>query len=167
MATNVHIARAESLDQIDEVRRLFREYERFLDVDLCFQSFEEELAALPGKYAPPDGALLIAADERRSAGCVALRKLEDGVCEMKRLFVRPQYRGRGLGRLLAERIVSEATALGYKVMRLDTLDKLKEAMALYESLGFKRRDPYYDNPLPGVEYWELDLGRQRHRQRVV
>jgi len=163
MATDMLISRAQTPDQIDEVRRLFREYERFLDVDLCFQSFEEELAGLPGKYGPPDGVLLMAADVQRIAGCVALRKVEDGVCEMKRLYLRPQYRGRGLGRLLAERILSEASALGYGVMRLDTLDKLKEAMGLYESLGFRRRESYYDNPLPGVVYWELDLGGQRNR----
>jgi len=164
VTAKLHITRAQSPDQIDEVRRLFREYERFLGVDLCFQSFEEELAGLPGKYGPPDGVLLIALDGQQSAGCVALRKLEDGVCEMKRLFVRPQCRGRGLGRLLAERIVSEATALGYGVMRLDTLDKLKEAIGLYESLGFRRREPYYGNPLPGVVYWELELGERMDRQ---
>ena len=158
MATKIHITRAQSPDQIDEVRRLFREYERFLGVDLCFQSFEEELAGLPGKYGPPDGVLLMAMDGRQSAGCVALRKVEDGVCEMKRLYLKPQYRGQGLGRRLAERIVGEAVALGYRVMRLDTLDKLKEAMGLYEAMGFRRRDPYYGNPLPGVVYWELELG---------
>src|SRR5512136_816218 len=105
VTTRIRIMRAKSPDQIDEVRRLFREYERFLGVDLCFQSFEEELAGLPGKYGPPDGVLLIVTDGDQVAGCVALRKLEDGVCEMKRLFVRPQYRGRRLGRLLAERII--------------------------------------------------------------
>jgi len=167
MSTKIRIIRAQSPDQVDEVRRLFREYERFLGVDLCFQSFEEELAGLPGQYGPPDGVLLMAMDGRQVAGCVALRKLEDGVCEMKRLYLRPNYRGRGLGRRLAERIVSEAAALGYKVMRLDTLDKLKEAMGLYEAMGFRRREPYYGNPLPGVVYWELDLGRKRNRRRTT
>jgi len=161
MSTKIRIIRAQSPDQVDEVRRLFREYERFLGVDLCFQSFEEELAGLPGQYGPPDGVLLMAMDGRQVAGCVALRKLEDGVCEMKRLYLSPQYRRRGLGRRLAERIVSEATALGYSVMRLDTLDKLKAAMGLYEAMGFRRREPYYGNPLPGVVYWELDLAKQR------
>ena len=164
MSTKIRIVRAQSPHQIDEVRRLFREYEQFLGVDLCFQSFEEELAGLPGKYGPPDGVLLMAMDGRQSAGCVALRKVEDGVCEMKRLYLKPQYRGRGLGRRLAERIVSEAVTLDYRVMRLDTLDKLKEAMGLYEAMGFRRREPYYGNPLPGVVYWELDLIRQRDRQ---
>jgi putative acetyltransferase len=154
------IIRTQTLEQIEEVRKLFREYERFLNVDLCFQKFEEELAGLPGKYAPPEGALFIAVDGKKTAGCVALRKLEDGICEMKRLFVRPQFRGQGVGRLLAKRIIDEAVALGYKVMRLDTLDRLTEAMSLYESLSFKRIDAYYDNPLPGVVYWELELKKK-------
>jgi GNAT superfamily N-acetyltransferase len=164
VSATIRIIRAKSPHQIDEVRRLFREYERFLNVDLCFQSFEEELAGLPGKYGPPDGVLLMAMDGRQSAGCVALRKAEDSVCEMKRLYLRPQYWGQGLGRLLAERIVSEAVALGYTVMRLDTLDRLKEAMGLYEAMGFRRRQPYYGNPLPGVVYWELILGRHRDQR---
>src|SRR5512136_627647 len=108
VTTRIRIMRAKSPDQIDEVRRLFREYERFLGVDLCFQSFEEELAGLPGQYGPPDGVLLMAMDSQQSAGCAALRKVENGICEMKRLYLRPEYRGRGLGRRLAERIVSEA-----------------------------------------------------------
>jgi ribosomal protein S18 acetylase RimI-like enzyme len=144
-------------DEVDEVRQLFQEYEDFLGVDLCFQSFQEELASLPGKYGPPDGVLLIAIDGQNSVGCVALRKLEEGICEMKRLFVRPKYRGQGLGRRLAKQIIDEAVKLGYSSMRLDTLDKLIEAIRLYESLGFKRRDPYYHNPLSGVLYWELEL----------
>jgi putative acetyltransferase len=164
MSTKINIVRAQSPHQIDEVRRLFREYEQFLGVDLCFQSFEEELAGLPGLYGPPDGMLLMAMDGRQPIGCVALRKVEDGVCEMKRLYLKAQYRGLGLGQRLAERIVSEAAALGYRVMRLDTLDRLKEAMGLYESLGFRRREPYYGNPLPGVVYWELDLDRKRKHQ---
>ncbi len=153
----MEITRAHSANHIEEIRRLFREYETFLAVDLCFQGFEDELAGLPGQYAPPDGALLIAVENQKAAGCVALRKLEDGICEMKRLFVRPQYRCRGLGRMLAERIIDKAARLGYTSMYLDTLDKLKEALHLYESLGFKLRKPYYPNPLPGVLYWELDL----------
>ena len=151
------IIQAQTVDEIEVVRALFREYQRFLGVDLCFQGFEEELATLPGRYAPPRGWLLLARDGAHAAGCVALRPLEDGACEMKRLFVRPAYRGRGLGRLLAARIVREATALGYALMRLDTLDTLDEAMRLYRSLGFWRRPPYYANPLPGVVYWERTL----------
>ncbi len=148
---------ATDIRQTEETRRLFREYEAFLNVDLCFQDFEEELAGQPGKYAPPDGSLLIALDENEAAGCVALRKLEPGVCEMKRLFVRRQFRGQGQGRLLAIRILDEAISLGYKTMRLDTLDRLAEAISLYQSLGFRKRDSYYNNPLPGVVYWEKEL----------
>ena len=139
------------------VRSLFREYEKFLAVDLCFQNFEQELAQLPGKYAPPDGALLLAMEQSSPAGCVAVRKLEKDACEMKRLFVRPEHRGKDIGRLLAVRIIDHAKLLGYRVMRLDTLDRLTEAVRLYESLGFKQIPPYYANPLPGVLYWELKL----------
>jgi GNAT superfamily N-acetyltransferase len=157
---SMKIIHAETAEQMDEIRLLFREYEKFLGVDLCFQSFEKELAGLPGKYAAPDGALLIAFYDQDPAGCVALRKLEDGVCEMKRLFVKDRYRGRGLGQRLAQRIIDEAVRMGYSIMRLDTLDRLKEAMRLYESLGFRRTKPYYHNPLPGVMYLQLDLNRK-------
>lgn len=151
------ITHAGTIDEIEEVQRLFREYAELLGVDLCFQGFEEELAGLPGKYAPPEGALLIAKEGQTTAGCVALRRLEEGVCEMKRLFVRPRFQGQGMGRALAERIIREGANLGYKTMRLDTLDRLKEAMRLYETLGFKRTLPYYRNPIPGVVYWEVCL----------
>jgi putative acetyltransferase len=156
----VKITEAQGPDEIEEVRHLFWEYETFLGVDLSFQCFEDELVTLPGKYAPPTGALFIAVNGEQTAGCVALRKLEDAVCEMKRLFVRPQFRGRGLGRQLAVRIVDEAIRLGYSMMLLDTLDRLEKAMKLYESLGFVRTKPYYHNPLHGVVYWKLDLGGQ-------
>lgn len=148
---------AQTADDIDVVRTLFREYQRFLGVDLCFQGFEEELALLPGRYAPPRGRLLLAREGLHPAGCVALRPLDDGACEMKRLFVRPDYRGQGLGRLLAVRVVSEATALGYVVMRLDTLETLNNAIQIYTAMGFQRRTPYYANPLSGVVYWERVL----------
>jgi len=151
------IKRAGTPQEIDDARHLFREYEAYLGVDLCFQSFQEELAGLPGKYAPPGGAILIALAEDKAVGCVAVRKLDDGVCEMKRLFVTEETRGRGLGRRLAEEIIAIARELDYSVMRLDTLDRLTEAMRLYESLGFRRTEPYYENPLPGVVFWELDL----------
>ena len=143
---------------LDEIRTIFREYEQFLNVDLCFQGFEEELANLPGKYAPPEGALLLAVEENSVAGCVAVRALEGDVCEMKRLYTRPSYRGRGLGRQLAEKIISEAKNLKYKLMRLDTLESLTAAMALYRSLGFTKTGAYYHNPLQNVIYWELPLG---------
>jgi ribosomal protein S18 acetylase RimI-like enzyme len=156
-SAHIHIAPAESPAQIDQVRLLFREYERFLRVNLCFQSFEAELAGLPGNYAPPAGVLLLAMDEPRAAGCVALRKFGDGIGEMKRLFVRPEYRGQGVGRALAMSVLQEAVAAGYAFIRLDTLVRLKEAMRLYQSLGFKKVKPYYANPLDGVVYWELAL----------
>jgi GNAT superfamily N-acetyltransferase len=156
-APRIDIGRAESPEQLDEVRGLFREYEGFLRVKLCFQSFEAELAGLPGDYAAPAGALFLAMDGGRGAGCVALRKLGEGIGEMKRLFVRPEYRGQGLGRALARRVMEEAVAAGYGRMRLDTLARLKEAMRLYESLGFKQISPYRANPLEDVVYWELPL----------
>lgn len=134
------------------IRRLFREYQRFLGIDLCFQSFEEELAALPGRYAPPTGALLLAHVRCRPAGCVALRDLGKGVCEMKRLFVRPAYRGLGVGKALAEAIVVEGRELGYRTMKLDTVPKLKAAIGLYESMGFRKTKPYIYNPLEGAVF---------------
>ena len=153
----MNLVQAQTASDIEIVRVLFREYQRFLGVDLCFQGFEEELATLPGRYAPPGGRLLLALDGAHAAGCVALRPLDEGICEMKRLFVRPAYRGRGLGRDLAVQIVNEASALGYATMRLDTLEGLDSAMRIYESLGFRRCAPYYANPLPGVVYWERTL----------
>jgi ribosomal protein S18 acetylase RimI-like enzyme len=159
----MNIVHTDTPEHIAAVRTLFHEYENFLNVDLCFQGFEEELAGLPGKYAPPEGALLLALEGADVCGCVALRKLEPGVCEMKRLFVRPKYRSRGLGRALAEAIIAAAKAKGYTAMRLDTLAQLAEAIQLYEQLGFRKIVPYYPNPLPGVSYWELDLQTRKER----
>ena len=151
------IQEATSTTELDMLRDLFREYEKFLQVDLCFQGFEQELANLPGKYAPPDGALLLALRNEQPVGCVALRKLEENICEMKRLYVKPQGRGTGLGKKLAEEIITIARQRGYMLMRLDTLETLTEAVSLYQRLGFRQVPPYYDNPLPGALYWELDL----------
>jgi GNAT superfamily N-acetyltransferase len=151
------IVTVQSNEQLEMIRNLFREYEQFLQVDLCFQGFEAELAGLPGRYAPPEGALLMAMVDGAAAGCVAMRKLESGVCEMKRLYVRPLYQGLGIGRSLAITVIEKAKIAGYDTMRLDTLDKLKTAIKLYVDIGFKECIPYYKNPLPGVVYWELDL----------
>lgn len=143
---------------IDDVRVLFREYEAWLQADLCFQGFEEELATLPGKYVPPKGRLLLAELDGRLAGVIALREFGPGVCEMKRLFVREFARGHRVGRALAERLVAEAKGAGYRAMRLDTMpDRMGPANALYEALGFRDIPAYYSNPIPDVRYMELDL----------
>ena len=143
---------------LDEVRTLFREYEAWLDFSLCFQGFEAELATLPGKYAPPTGRLLLAELDGRVAGAIGLREFEPGVCEMKRLYVRDFARGHRVGRALAERVVAEARAIGYRAMRLDTIrERMLPANRLYESLGFRDIPAYYANPLEGVRYMELDL----------
>ena len=150
--------RAAVAADMDDVRTLFREYEAWLDHDLCFQGFAQELASLPGKYAPPSGRLYLAETRGALAGCIALREFAPGVCEMKRLFVRESARGLGLGRALARRVIDDARAIGYRAMRLDTLpDRMASANALYEALGFRDIPAYYANPLPGVRYMELDL----------
>lgn len=144
-------------DQIDTVRTLFRQYEAFLGVDLCFQCFEEELRTLPGKYAAPKGRLYLALCDGEPAGCIALRPNDETACEMKRLFVREKFRGLGIGELLAKQLISDAKGIGYQTMRLDTLDTLTSAVALYRKLGFMQTDPYYHNPYEGVVYFELQL----------
>jgi putative acetyltransferase len=154
----MQIIHARKPEHIEQARRLFREYEAWLGLDLCFQNFEKELAELPGAYAPPAGRLLLAFENDQLAGCVALRKLSDGVCEMKRLFLRPEFHGQGRGRELTERIIREARDAGYKRMRLDTLpQQMGRAIALYRLLGFKEIEPYYENPVAGALFMELVL----------
>jgi putative acetyltransferase len=148
----------ESPQQIEQARELFLEYAKSLGFSLCFQNFENELASLPGGYAPPEGRLLLVEYEGRLAGCVALHKLEPLVCEMKRLYLRPQFRGKGLGRALADRIIAEAHQIGYRSMRLDTVEPvMKDAVAMYRRLGFKEIAPYCANPIEGALYMELEL----------
>lgn len=170
----LRLCRAEDDAAIREASALFREYAASLSVDLSFQDFERELATLPGDYAPPDGRLLLAVEEDPSwtkgdgvsvrtgscngfAGCIALRKIGDEICEMKRLYVRDAYRGRGVGRGLAEAAIQAAREIGYRRMRLDTLPEMKGAQQLYRVLGFREIAPYRYNPVPGTKFFELML----------
>ncbi len=140
------IIQAETPAQIENARRLFREYEAWLNVDLCFQSFEDELKNLPGKYAAPTGRLFLAFDGEKIAGCIAFRRIDDEICEMKRLYLREESRGAGLGKRLIERLTKEAKEIGYRKMRLDTLpEKMPRAVALYKEFGFQPIAAYYDN----------------------
>jgi len=158
---DVRVVDGSGPEHLDTMRALFREYAASLDTDLCFQGFERELRDLPWEYAPPAGRLLLALDGGEPAGCVALRPLVDGACEMKRLYVRPPGRGRGLGRHLAAAIIEEARRIGYRRLRLDTLPLMKEAIRLYERQGFQDIGPYRVNPVPGARFLELDLGETR------
>ncbi len=157
-APTIVLAEAVSPADLAAVKALFVEYQAWLGVDLCFQDFEAELATLPGRYAPPAGRLILARDTAGGvAGGVGMWPLEPGVCEMKRLYMRPPWRGSGIGRRLAEAIVDAAREAGHARMRLDTLARLTQAVALYRSMGFVEIPPYYDSPLDAVLYMELDL----------
>jgi ribosomal protein S18 acetylase RimI-like enzyme len=158
MKTNIIIYEASTKNDIEEAKSLFIEYAKSLDFDLCFQGFDEELETLPGKYSLPEGIIYLAKLNDRIAGCIALRKLEDGICEMKRLYVRPDCRGHKLGKLLCDKLIDKAMVMGYKKMRLDTISHLmKDAIKLYKSYGFYEIPAYYDNPQEGVVYMELNL----------
>jgi putative acetyltransferase len=155
---NPSFKQAVSPAEIETVRSLFLEYARSLDFELCFQSFDEELSALPGDYAPPDGRLWLAELDGRAVGCVALHRHAGDICEMKRLYVRPEARGGGLGRALVEALIAEARRIGYRKLRLDTVGAtMRNAVSLYRSLGFKDIPAYRENPMPSVVYLELDL----------
>jgi len=148
---------AASPEHIERVRALFLEYAESLSFSLCFQSFDDELKNLPGNYASPSGRLYLLLHDGRAAGCVALRKLEENICEMKRLYVRPEARGEHLGRRLAESILREAREAGYRRICLDTLPTMAEAQKLYASLGFVPTEPYIFNPVPGTKFLALEL----------
>jgi putative acetyltransferase len=152
------IIQVESAEDLTTVRELFEEYARSLEFDLEFQDFVHEVTSLPGEYSPPGGRLLLARVGGEAAGCVALRKIVGDLCEMKRLYVRPGFRGARIGRTLAEAIVAEARAAGYAAMRLDTVPSMETARSLYRSMGFVEIAPYRFNPIPGALYMELKLG---------
>ncbi len=157
MHNMIRIVRAESGGELEHARSLFEKYAASLEFSLEFQDFEEELASFPGAYGPPNGCILLALSDGKPAGCVALRQLEAGTCEMKRLYVLPEYQGSGIGRALAEAILIEARRLGYERMRLDTVPSMKAATGLYKSLGFKEIPPYCHNPIEGAIYMERAL----------
>lgn len=153
----IEIYPVETGEDLEIAKQLFIEYADSLGFDLGFQDFEEELANLPGDYARPEGYLLLAKYRDKVAGCVGLRKLSDGICEGKRLYVRPEYRGLKIGRKLVEAIITEARRIGYSRVRGDTVPSMQAAQALYTSLGFKEIGPYRYNPIEGVKFMELKL----------
>jgi ribosomal protein S18 acetylase RimI-like enzyme len=154
----IEIRRAESSEEIKQAQMLFREYEKWFGISLCFQNFDDEVANLPGKYAEPEGRLFLAFADGKLAGCIALRKIDEGICEMKRLFVREDFRGLKLGKILIEKIIEEARKIGYEKMRLDTYPpKMGAAVSLYEFFGFREIPAYYHNPYDEVLYLEKTL----------
>ena len=162
---DIQLVKPESPDDWQETQGILREYAKSLDVDLCFQGFEQELATLPGVYAQPAGLILLATVDGSVAGCGAFRPLVDvdhaNACEMKRLYVRPAFRRFGLGRVVAQALMDHATEAGYSSMLLDTLDEMEAARGLYESLGFAEVPPFYFNPIPGAHYLKAELGAFR------
>ena len=161
----VRILLTTSPSEIALARELFLEYAQSLGFSLCFQNFDKELASLPGEYGPLSRLLLLAEYDGQPAGCVALRALQANICEMKRLYVRPAFRGKGLGRALAEAVVNQACAMGYSFIRLDTVEPvMKDAVALYRRMGFQEIAPYCANPMPGALYMELKLSLRRSHE---
>lgn len=158
MHNDIKIFPAATAEQIEITRSLFLEYQHWLNFSLCFQGFDQELASLPGKYALPKGRIYLADVDDAIAGCIALRPMnEDGVCEMKRLFVREEFRGKGIGRVLTEKIITDAKEIGYHTMWLDTLQRMETARSLYKKIGFTVIPAYYNNPMDEVVYMELKL----------
>jgi putative acetyltransferase len=155
----IQIIHANSPEQLQTAGNLFLEYAKSVNVSLCFENLDQEVETLPGLYASPDGCLLLASSDGRIAGCVALKKVDHQTCEMKRLFVRSEFRGQGIGKQLATTIGEEARRIGYKSMRLDTLPSMREAIALYESLGFKTIPPFRELPVPGALFMQAALDR--------
>ena len=156
-SSGFQLVAASTAEELAAVKELFVEYQRGLGVSLCFQGFDAELAGLPGEYAPPRGRLYLALSRGRPAGCVALRPLFHRDAEMKRLYVRSAHRGAGLGRMLALRVIEDARALGYDLLKLDTLPNMKAAQRMYQALGFRDTAPYNDNPVDGVRFMALQL----------
>jgi ribosomal protein S18 acetylase RimI-like enzyme len=155
--STIEIRAADDDESVSQVRLLFKEYASLLGVDLSFQDFARELAELPGAYVPPGGTLLLAFRDRRLAGCVAMRPFGKGTCEMKRLYVRHPFRGKGVGRRLAAAVIEKAHEAGYRRIQLDTLPWMDEAVALYRGLGFREIEPYRPNPIEGAIFMQLDL----------
>lgn len=153
----MEIYRANNSKYITYIQALFLQYAEALNIDLSFQNFEDELKALPGKYSEPEGALLIALEDNEPLGCIALRKIDEETCEMKRLFVKPEYRNMRLGKRLVEEIIKEGKQIGYKSIKLDTLKSMESAVKLYKSFGFKETESYIYNPIKDAIYMELKL----------
>ncbi len=154
----IEIIQAKTPDHIEQTRTLFREYEDWFGLKLCFQNFDEEVAGLPGKYTPPDGRLFLAFSDKKLAGCIALRNLQEEICEMKRLFVREDFRGLGIGNSLIEKLIAGAKEIGYEKMRLDTFpSKMAKAVELYHAYGFYEIAPYYQNPYGETFFMELEI----------
>jgi len=153
----MNIKEVNSTEELLHIKGLFIEYVNSLGIDLSFQNFNDELSSLPGEYSSPDGALLLAEFDGKIAGCIALRKISDKICEMKRLYVRDEYKGKRIGYALIKQIIDKAKNIGYRYMRLDTLPSMKKAICLYRSLGFVNIDPYRYNPVEGAMFMELDL----------